>query len=174
VARDQTEILSVHDVEVMRWQRALLLLLTTPLQAITAHCHASHEPLLQLRLAQPLQTILQHACAHGLRMWLGSMLLPFFSSTERSAIRVTPPIPSWFTAALTVMDDDTARHVLAATAAAAAAAAAGLVARSDAALAAPCAASAAQWYARVIVTETISPPPHRNCLTLFDHRQPKP
>jgi hypothetical protein len=163
VARDQTEILSVHDVEVMRGQRVLLLSLTAPLQAIVAHCHASHEPLLQLRLAQPIRTILQHACVHGLRMWLSCMLLPLFSSTERSAVRVAPPIPSWFTAALAVMDDDTARHVLVATAAAAASTAAGLVARSDAALAAPCAASAAQWYARIIVTETISPPPHRNC-----------
>jgi hypothetical protein len=163
VARDQTKILSEHDVEVTCGQHALLLLLTASLQAIVAHCHASHEPLLQLHVAQPLQTILQHASVHGLRMWLGCMLLPLFSSTERTGIRAAPPVPSWFAAALAVMDDDTVRHVLAATAAAAASTAASLVTRSDAALAPPCAATAAQWYVPVIITETIPSPPHDTC-----------
>jgi hypothetical protein len=54
------------------------------------------------------------------------------------------------------MDDDTAKQVLVAVAAAAAAAAATLVARSDAALTAPCAASAVQWCVITITAHSLA------------------
>jgi hypothetical protein len=111
-----------------------------------SHCIASYKPLMLLRKAQQLQTVLQHASVHGLRLWLHGITLPLLLSSQHPAVLAAPPLPAWYTAAVTVMDADAARQVLLATAAAAAAVAAGLVSRSDAALIPPCAASAARWY----------------------------
>ena len=144
VARDVNEITSA-DVQVMRAAAAAEALLTC-FQAIIAHCHASHQPLLRLRLAHPLQTIINRAAAHGLYAWLSSIPLPLLHSAGPPTSTV-PPLPLWFAAAVTVMDDSTLKQVLTAAAAAAAAFAAALVARSDASLTPPCAAAAAQWCA---------------------------
>ena len=139
----------------MRVAAAVAALLTC-FQAIIAHCHASHQPLLRLRLAHPLQTIINRAAAHGLHAWLSSIPLPLLHSAGPPS-SIVPPLPLWFAAAVTVMDDSTLKQVLTAAAAAAAAFAAALVARSDASLTPPCAAAAAQWCALLPMLIT---PPH--------------
>jgi hypothetical protein len=128
------------------------LKLISRFQAIISHCHASHKPLMQLRLAPRLQTILHHASANGLLLWLHSIQLPLWISSARPPAPDAAALPCWYAAAVAVMDDDTVKQVLVAVAAAAAAAAASLVTRSDAALTAPCAASAVQW---CVITTTV-------------------
>ena len=143
----------------------LPLPLTASIQSAISHCHASQQPLLQLRLAPALQTILHHASVHGLRMWLSSIPLPLMPPPACVEEPAAPPLPAWYPAAVAAMDNDTAKQVLMAAAATAAAAAAGLVSRSDAALTPPCAASAMRWCAFANAALAIfSAEPHRRSL----------
>jgi hypothetical protein len=151
MARDGAEITSC-DVEVRHAAAAAATASNRFFQCAIAHCHASQPPLQQLRLAPALQTILHHACVHGLRMWLSSIPLPLLPCAACVGEPAAPPLPAWYAAAVAAMDNDTAKQVLIAAAAAAAAAAAGLVGRSDAALTPPCAASAVRWYVRILPT----------------------